>query len=121
MYRYGLHSVRHVVSSSGEFHRLLRAPATKCPRDETEGNEVSPRRNDRRRSVPATKWLATKCTSPTMPDALTKALEDVVPINTKRSTVAIICSKSMHTHHMTLKVFYINWSCDTPKCAILVM
>ena len=41
---------------------ILRAPATKCPRDETTGDEVSPRRNGRRRSVPATKWLATKST-----------------------------------------------------------
>ena len=31
--------------SSGEFHSvcLVRAPATKCPRDETGGAEVSPR------------------------------------------------------------------------------
>ena len=48
-------------SSSGEFHRPLPAPATKRPCDETAGDAVFPRRNGRRRSVPATKWLATKC------------------------------------------------------------
>ena len=36
-----------------EFHRLLRAPATKCPRDETTGDELH---------VPAMKRQATRCT-----------------------------------------------------------
>ena len=62
MYRYRLHTVCQLFSSSGKFHRLLCAPAMKCPSVETAGDEVSPRRNGRRRSVPAPKWLAMKCT-----------------------------------------------------------
>ena len=61
MHRYGLHTVHHVAFELRRNPRLLRAPATKRPLDETAGDEVSPRRNGRRRSVPATKWLATKC------------------------------------------------------------
>ena len=62
MYSYSLHTVRHLSTSSGEFHCLLHAPAMKCPRDEKAGNEVYPRRNGWRQSVPVTKRLATKCT-----------------------------------------------------------
>ena len=51
----------NLCSSSGEFHGLVRAPATKRPSDETAGDEVSPRQNGWRRSVPAMKWMATKC------------------------------------------------------------
>ena len=36
-------------------------PFTKCSLDETAGDEVSPRRNGWRRSVPATKCQAAKC------------------------------------------------------------
>ena len=42
--------------------RHPRRPSTKCPQDKMVGDEVSPRRNGWRRSVPATKWLATNCT-----------------------------------------------------------
>ena len=62
MYWYGLHTVRHVVFELRRIPCLLRAPATKRPCDETAGNEVYPQRNGWRRSVPATKWLVTKCT-----------------------------------------------------------
>ena len=51
MYRYGLHTVRHVVF---ELWRI--PPSSSCSSD-----EASPRRNGRRRSVPATKQQATKC------------------------------------------------------------
>ena len=48
MYRYGLHTGRHVVFEL--------PPSSSCSSD-----EVSPQRNGRRRSVPATKRQATKC------------------------------------------------------------
>ena len=52
MYKYDLHTVRHVV------FELTRIPqSSSCS-----SNEVSPRPNARRRSVPATKRQATKCT-----------------------------------------------------------
>ena len=60
MYRYGLDTVRHVVFDLIQIPRS--SSCSKCPRDETAGDEVFPQRNGRRRSVPATKWLATKCT-----------------------------------------------------------
>ena len=47
--------------------------ATKCPCDEMAGDEVSPRRNARRRTVPTMKWLATKCPRAEMPGDKTAA------------------------------------------------
>ena len=44
------------------FVRHPRRPSTKCPRDKMAGDEVSLGRNGWRRSVPATKCLATNCT-----------------------------------------------------------
>ena len=65
MYRYGLHTARLVV-----FEHSRIPPSSSCSSD-----EMSPRRNGRRRNVPATRWLhgdqvyprrngcmATKCT-----------------------------------------------------------
>ena len=51
MYRYGLHTVRHIV------FKLRRIP----PSSSCSSDKASPQRNGRRRSVPATKWQATKC------------------------------------------------------------
>ena len=60
MYRYTICTLFVAFSSSlCEFQSLLRAPATKCPCNETTGDEVSPQRNGGRQSVPVMKWQAT--------------------------------------------------------------
>ena len=65
MYSYGLQPVRHVVFELRQ-HRLLRASATVYTRFVT----LSSSSGDtvffvlQRRSVPETKWLATKCSYP---------------------------------------------------------
>ena len=71
MYRYGLHTVRHVVyelrrispssSCSSDSVPVTKRQVTKCPRDKMASDEEYPWRNGWRRSVPTTKWLAMKC------------------------------------------------------------
>ena len=44
-------SSRSLRAHAGEFHNLLCASATNCPRDQTTGDDVYPRRNGSRRST----------------------------------------------------------------------
>ena len=62
------------------FARHPRRPSTKCLRDKMAGDEVSPRRNSWRRTVPATKRQATKCPRDEMAGDETAATKGVVPL-----------------------------------------
>ena len=61
----------------------------------------------------------------TKPDALTKAAEGVVPINTKRSTVAVFVVWLNMLEKCAIFIMLLQsvvyWSCDSPKCSRLVM